>query len=151
MVTLQYGPGPTVINDMMKIVLSVLCTLLLASCGEPQCTNTNKVFDKYPVDGKEYNAELLKALQHQDGNNLSFWIDRYISLNNRHYMQVEVHGDSLCMKMVFEIGRVDRLEHYILVTGRGYSGAELKGVTYTVDSANGSIHFVMTGLTHIID
>lgn len=136
---------------MRKIFASVLCLLLLASCGEPQCANTNKVFDKYPVDGKKYNAELLKALQHQDDNNLSFWIDRYISLNNKHYMQVKVHGDSLCAKMVLEIGSAPSLEHYILVTGQGYSGAELKGVTFTSDSSNGSIHFVMTGLTRIID
>ncbi|MBX2905449.1 MAG: hypothetical protein KF744_05385 [Taibaiella sp.] len=136
---------------MKKIGTAVISSLLLASCGEPQCTNTNSVFDKYPVDGKEYNAELLRVLQHQDGYNLSFWINRYISVNNRHYMQVKVHGDDLCANMVFEIGGVKRLENFITIAGKSYSGAELKGVTYTVDSIGGSIHFVMTGLTRVID
>jgi hypothetical protein len=136
----------------MRWRLSILAISgLFAGCDDPHCTNTNPIFDKYPLDSKEYNAELLKALNKEDGNELSFWINRYISVKDRHYMSVNAHGNRLCTEMIFEIGRVDRLEHYILVTGRGYSGAELKGVNYTPDSSNGSVHFVMTGLTRIID
>lgn len=124
---------------------------LFAGCEEPHCTNTNPAFDQYPLDGREYNAELLSQLQQQDTAALRYWVNRYIAMNNKHYAEVNVHGKDLCTKMVFEIGGVRGLENFITIGGESYSGAELKGVTYKVDSADESVHFVMTGLTRIID
>lgn len=136
---------------MKKFSLALILLLPLASCDERRCVNTNPVFDKSPIDGPQYNRELLKVLQQQGGDGVRYWVSRYIAINNKHYMEVNVHGDNLCAKMIFGIGGVKRLDNFITIAGESYSGAELKGVTYSVDSADGGVHFVMTGLTRIID
>jgi len=147
--TIAYTHQRYTIVVIRKFFLATLC--LLASCNEPYCVNTNPVFDKAAIDGPEYNRELLKVLEQQDSDAVRYWVNRYIAINNKHYMEANVHGKDLCTKMVFEIGSVKRLEHFITIAGESYSGAELKGVTYRVDSAGGSVHFAMTGLTRIID
>lgn len=130
-------------------VIVLLC--VLASCDRSECTNTNPVFDKYPSGAPQYNAELVRALAVADSTHLTWWIDRYMCINNRHYMEAYVQGGGLCAKMILEIGGVKRLDNFITIGGESYSGAEMTGMHYRVDTTGGKVSFVMTGLEHIID
>lgn len=121
----------------------------------PHCKNTNPVFDKYPIASKEYKAELVRQLNRQAPGKTRFWIDNYIEENGRKYMGMFVQGEGLCAKGILDITDSTaggfRIKHYKDIKGGGFSGAELDGLNYRIDSSTGNYNFVLTDVAHIID
>ena len=136
----------------MKILIlpiSILC--LLASCNMPECANKNMVFDKYPPEAREYKAELIKQIQAADKSDLRFWINKYLKTDSTEYMLVDIQATNLCAKGIFDISSAKSLEQYKSVGGVSYSGAELSGLKYRIDSTNGTYHFIFDDVARIID
>lgn len=135
-------------------LLSLLLITTFTACDRPECKNNNPVFDKYTPEQREYKAELIKQLKATKSNTLRFWIDQYIAREGRTFMSVYVQGDGLCAKGILDITDVptgNRLQYYKQVGGGGYSGAELDGLKFRIDSSNGDYQFIYENVKRIID
>jgi len=136
----------------MKFIYGIAGFLLcVTSCDRPECKSTNPRFNEYPPTANEYKAELIKKLQTINLKEAAYWIDKYYIRENTEYMTVFVQGDGLCAKMLLNINNGTKLEHYKKVKGVSYSGAELTGLKYRIDSANNTYSFVYEDHSRIID
>lgn len=135
----------------MRLISVLVVTTLLFSCNKPNCANTNPVFDKYPPQANEYKAELIKQLNSTDRKKISYWIDGDTVINGAAYMRMFLQGGGLCARGVFDITNAKGLNNFKKVKGVGYSGGELKGFKYTIDSAGGNYRFVFEEVAWIAD
>lgn len=124
---------------------------MLASCNKPDCTNNRGVFSKYQPDDIAYKRELARLVDSIGKDNLQYWINSYSKPHEKDIMYTHVQSESVCAIAVFDITGTHGLQHYKDVTGKGYSGAELRGVDYTVDRNDTAINFIMNNVEHIID
>ncbi len=137
------------------LLFFVAVVVSISSCDRPACKNNNPVFDRFAVGSREYKAELIRQLKAQPAGKTRYWIDNYIEANGRVYIGMYVQGPGLCAKGILDItdtvaGGV-RIKRYKEVKGGGFSGAELDGLKYSIDSAGGDYNFVLSDLEHIID
>ena len=120
------------------VIFSLLC--FVASCGRPQCKNTDPVFAGSAPDTKEYKQELVKQLKASDAAGLHYWIDNYLEKDGKMYMGIYIQGNGLCAKGILDITNKSRLDNFTQAKGKSYSGAELRGLTYSID-ANDNLVF----------
>jgi hypothetical protein len=132
---------------IMVLFASLIC--VLASCDRPECKNANPVFDQYAPDTKQYKAELIKQINaHKE---LRYWIDQYVKKDGELYMSIFIQGDGVCAKGLMDITSGKGLENYKGMKGLSYSGAELKGLKYRIDTAAGGYSLVFESVDWIAD
>lgn len=137
---------------MRLFVFVLICAaVMLISCNKPDCTNNREAFNKYRPDDIEYKRELARLVDSIGKGNLRYWINSYSQQYERDFMYTHVQNESVCAIAVFDITGTSSLQHYREVTGKGYSGAELRGVDYTVSRNDTAINFVMNNVEHVID
>ncbi|PQJ10185.1 hypothetical protein CJD36_015955 [Flavipsychrobacter stenotrophus] len=135
------------------IVFSSL-VLLVQSCDRQQCKNTDAVFDQFKPIQKEYKAELVKKISMVEREKLTYWISERIVDDGRTYMVVDVQGDGLCAKAVIDITYVPQtssLKSFQESTGKGYSGAKLDGLKYSINNMDGEYNFFFVNVDRIVD
>jgi len=139
----------------MKSIKIIFVTVisLLASCDRPECKNTNPILLRYQPSEPEYKAELAKQLAAMPTADLTFWIRKCIDTGDKTWMSINIQGNNLFAEGLLDIteDKHKRLAHYKEVKGVGYTGAELKGLHYTVDSANGSYNLKFVDVLSIAD
>ena len=136
----------------MKLLLPALALIALqTSCDRPECKTTDPAFINFTPDSKEYKAELIRELDAVGYSNVGYWVDNYSVKEGVEYMTVYIQGRSVCAKGILNITKGTGLEHYKEVKGKGYSGAKLRGLRYTVDSANGNYNFIFEQVDGIVD
>ncbi len=141
---------------MRKIHLIVFCSLVLLvqSCDRPQCRNTDAVFDQFKPTQKEYKAELVKKISMVDRAKLAYSISERMVDDGRTYLVANVQGEGLCAKAVIDITYVpqtSRLKSFQESTGKGYSGAKLDGLKYTINNRDGEYSFFFVSVDRIVD
>jgi hypothetical protein len=139
----------------MRLIARVpLIIVSIISCDRPTCTNTNRVFDQNPPASKEYKRELARSINTAGHNNVRYWIDEYMEKEGKTLMTIYIQGHGLCAKGILDITNSNgnsRLQHYKEVKGGSYSGAELSGLTYDIDSSHGDYNFIFRDVQRIID
>ena len=131
--------------SLMKLAIIFIClAFLLASCHHKHraCANTNPVFTQYSPDDREYKAELIRQLSKRDPSRIHYFIEKYLVRARKPFMMVEVEGDSLCAKMMLDIKNENKMQDFKTVAGLSYTGAELIGLQYAIDSSYGSYNFL---------
>jgi hypothetical protein len=127
-------------------------TLMMLACDRPQCTNSNPVFDGNPPVSAIYKDELLKQIDAEGENNLSYWLERYEERDGKAYLQFSVQGDGLCAVADVLVKEWDEKIAGIKRTkGMSYSGAEIKGLKFTVKRDSAHTELVYQSLDAIID
>ncbi|MES2374765.1 MAG: hypothetical protein V4557_19465 [Bacteroidota bacterium] len=131
-------------------MLTVVALFFIA-CGAPDCKNENRVFEKYPVDSKEYINELARILKANDETGISFWFDRYEKQQGKEYLFVDIIGKKFCAKGKILVTDWNKIEGIQRTKGISYSGAGLVGfkVDYIQDST--STVLVYKNIDYIFD
>lgn len=128
--------------------LSLLCTLL--SCDRPKCQNTNAVFDNQRPGSMPYNEELIIVTG--QNRRVTYYFDRYEEKEGMEYIYVNVVGDSICASAVLTLlDNKSGLDELRKVKGNGYSGAELRGLKYSVYKESDRTELIFSGVDDIID
>jgi hypothetical protein len=138
----------------MKPLYVALCILFFAACDRPDCTNSNPVFDQYAPDAPEYKAELARELAIADTNNLRYWVKEYVEDGDDgddSYISVFVQNEKLCAIMMLHLTQWNKLGQLKAVKGKGYSGAELAGLRYTIKKDSSSTDFIYEDVDAIVD
>ncbi|HEY9177784.1 MAG TPA: hypothetical protein VIN07_08845 [Flavipsychrobacter sp.] len=137
---------------MRLFALILMCTpVMFISCNKPDCTNNREAFSKYQPDDIEYKRELGHLVDSIGKDNLRYWINSYRKQDGKDLMFTHVQNESVCAIAVFDITETTGLQHYKDVTGKGYSGAELRGVDYDVYRNETTIDFIMNNVERVID
>jgi hypothetical protein len=130
------------------LLLMIIATV---SCDRPNCENSNLIFDKYDIYSEEYKTELLSQIKINGQNNLTYWFDNYVEKDGEEYIIVKIQNDSLCAKGVIKVDDWYKIEGIKRTKGKGYVGAELKGLTFNVEKKSDNIEFIYKGITGIVD
>jgi hypothetical protein len=123
----------------------------LVACGNPDCVNTNKVFDDYPFDRKEYQEELIKQVRLIGVDNLTYWLDSYIEKENRTYLAVKFKGHGLCAKGLLLVTDWNKLKDIQRTKGISYRGAKLVGLQFDIPNDSSTADFVYRDVDHVRD
>ncbi|MBS1773727.1 MAG: hypothetical protein JST82_12785 [Bacteroidetes bacterium] len=115
------------------------------------CHNTNPIFDKYPIDSKEYTDELVTQISKSSLSTFEYCIEDYEAKNGKEYMLVRIQNDSVCAKMYLDVTNSNRMENFRKLKGKSYSGAELRGLTFQIQKDSSGHHFIFDDVKRIID
>lgn len=135
------------------LILTIFGLLIIVTgCERPECKNSNPIFNRYTLDTKEYKDELVKQFANIDKSKLTYWVDTFIERDNAPYIQVHVQGDGLCAKFVLVVNDSKKgIEKLLKNKGRGYSGAELKDLKFSIRQNVTSTEFVFQEISGIKD
>ena len=121
------------------------------SCNRPECNNTNPVFDQFSPESKEYKEELVNQLGKIDNSKLRYWFDEYQDIDKQEYIRVFIQGDGLCAKAVLAVKQWDDIRSIRQTKGKGYRGAELKKLRFTIVQDSVKTDLIYSGVDAIID
>lgn len=135
-----------------KAVLLVGLVLLMVSCNQTECKNTNPIFNQYQPNSNEYNKELAKQLQLTDNSKLTYKLQRYENQNGKEYLYISIQGDSLCATTAIRVNHWDdKLIGIKETQGKGYSGAVLKNLKIESIQEGATAEFVYKSVVAIVD
>ncbi len=140
-------------KTMFKLITITLgAVLICSSCNQPECKNTNPIFDKYSPESNEYKKELANVIANIDRSKLTFWIDSYLDDNVSQRILANVQGEGLCAKMVLIVYNPESgLENIIANKAVGYHGAELEDVQFEIKQDSTSIEFLVKEIGGVVD
>jgi hypothetical protein len=140
------------IKISFKVVLIVGLVLLIVSCNQAECKNTNPVFDKYQPNTNEYHKELATQLKTTDNSKLTYKLQRYENNNGKDYIYITIQGDNLCAESAIRVLNWDATLLPIKETkGKGYSGAVLKNLKIESIQEGTTTEFVYKSVETIVD
>ena len=135
-----------------NLILMLLLIILTAeSCDRPNCENTNPIFNQYDMNSEEYTSELLSQIKEIGQDNLTYWFSSYEEENGNEYIMVHIQNDSLCAKGMIKVDNWGGIEGIKRTKGKGYLGAELRGLTFTIEKDASKTEFVYKDVARIID
>ena len=119
----------------------------------PNCHNTNKIFNEYSPETLEYNTELIRLLKKTESLETSYWFGSYI--DSKH-ISIFIQNDSICA-----IGHItmseDKLKedggfmkHLMKVKGVSYNGP-LTGVEFEFSDDQDKPDIFLVAIEDIID
>jgi hypothetical protein len=129
----------------MKQLLLFISSICLFSCGHhtrPECKNDNPAFDLYDPISNDYKRELATQLQSRDKHSIHYWIDKYIEIDKKPFMTVYVQAEGLCAKAYIDIKNPNKMQKFKNVKGISYTGKEIIGFQYAIDTVDGKILFL---------
>lgn len=136
----------------MKQLLFAGALMLMLACDRPKCNNSNPVFEVNPPNSKIYKDKLLEQMDAEGKSNLTYWLKGYVERNGKTYLQFNVQGGNLCAVADVLVNEGDENTEGIARTkGMSYSGAEIKGLKFTVEKDSAHTELVYESLDHIID
>ena len=135
----------------IELIFTPLFLILIFSCDRPECKNSNSVFEAYEPDTKEYKDELVRQLQMTDNKTLSYWLDKYETKNNKEYILVSIQGEELCARGSILVNNWKNLEGVKRTQGKGYIGAELKGLQIDIQKNPLQTELVLKDIDYIAD
>lgn len=124
---------------------------LISSCNMPNCENKRPIFNQYQPEDLQYKAELVRLIDSIGKQHFRYWINDYLHRDDRDFVSVFVQSETVCAVTEFDITDAKKLEQYKSISGKGYSGAELKGLNYSIDNDGDSIQFILHDVDRIVD
>ena len=131
----------------------LLSVLLVVSCNDrPDCTNTNKIFNKYSPNTKEYKDELVNQLRLVDDTKLKYWIKVHELIEEEEFIYFYVQGDGLCA--IIEINTTpEKIKKDTELTYNGFApvhaeigpthtGIEFMNLTFNIKQDSLSTEFI---------
>lgn len=133
------------------LTIIILAILGAVACDRPNCKNENPIFDQYAIDAIEYKTELLTQIEKVGQDRLTYWFDSYIKENEKEYIVVNIQQKSLCAKGMIRVKDWTKIEGIRRTQGKGYVGAQLKGLTFNVEKESNEIELVYKDIERILD
>ena len=128
--------------------LALLALISLASCKQE--APENKVFTSNEPDSEAYKAELAKKIT--AGGNLTYTFDSLEIVGGHGKIHVLVNGDGVDAKAAVAVHEGDAvITPFLNSKGKGYGGAELKGLKINVHQTDGRTEFIYNGVDEVID
>jgi hypothetical protein len=127
---------------MKQVIICISIAFVFISCQKHKCTSTNPVFAQYSPNDNEYKQELIRQLKQRDPAAVHYYIEKYIERNKKPWMIVSIESEGLCAKGVIDIKNENKLKEFKNVKGLSYTGAEIVGMQYFIDSANWGYNFI---------
>ena len=119
----------------------------------PNCHNTNKIFNEYSPETLEYKTELTRLLKKTKSLETDYWFGRYLDSN---HITIFIQNDSICATGYVTISK-DKLKedggfmnHLMKVKGRAYNGP-LTGVEFEFSNDKDNPDIFLKAVEDIID
>jgi len=141
---------------MTKLFISLFSVLgfllFITSCDRPACKNTNKIFDNYAPDTKEYKDELVVQLSKVDKSKLTYWVDFYQKNNNAEYIHAHIQSKEICATIILTVNESTKgIEELLKNKGGGYAGAQLEDLKFHIMQDGIATAFIFEEVSGIAD
>lgn len=155
------------IGDILFIIIAIpiglvfcLVILYLAIIGywyikypNPDCHNTNKIFNEYSPNTLEYKTELIRLLKNTESLETSYWLGGYI---DSEHISIFIQNDSICTIGLITINQYKLKEdggfmtHLMQVNGVSYNGP-LTGIEFEFSNNKDNPEIFLIAVEDIID
>lgn len=125
--------------------------MILSSCDRPDCVSTNQVFNEFSSDSKEYKAELLSIMEDDKANKLEYWFEEYQQKSGKEYILVKAQNKKVCAEVLMAVNDWAGIEGIRKTKGKGYRGARLSGLSFSVDEGKENIEFIFNDVDKVVD
>lgn len=136
--------------DFNAATLMTLSILTGVSCGKPDCVNTNRIFNEYKSDQIEYKNEIIKLIESDKGE-IEFWFNQYVKKDNGEFIEIQISAYKTCAKAFVRVIDWKKMEGIKMNEGRGYTGAELVGLKFTLEKDSTDTYFLYNNIEKIVD
>ena len=120
---------------------------------DPNCKNTNKIFNEYTSETLEYKTELTRLLKKTNNLETYYWFGRYIDSN---HISIFIQNDCICATAYVTISE-EKLKnegsfmtHLMSVKGASYNGP-LTGVEFEFSNDKDNPEIFLIAVEDIID
>lgn len=138
-------------KQFKTLVAFCACVVLVAACKRKECKNTDAAFDKLLPGTEEYRRALAQKIKTSGAQNLNYYLEDYKEVTGKRYLQVKIQGDSLCAKIMMEVKNWSGIENIKATEGKGYHGAELKGLSFDVTTDSLGTSFIYRSVDKVVD
>ncbi|MCB9174476.1 MAG: hypothetical protein H6589_07690 [Flavobacteriales bacterium] len=120
---------------------------------DPDCKNTNKIFNEYSPNTLEYNTELIRLLKKTESLETSYWLGGYL---DPEHISIFIQNDSICTIALITINAHKLkndggfLTHLMQVNGVSYNGP-LTGVKFEFSNNKNNPEIFLIAVEDIID
>jgi len=136
---------------ILKVWSIFVFGIIALSCNKTDCVNSEPIFDVFAPETKEYQVALAKAIA-KSKTPLTYTLERVTGNKNKGILLIHVVGDSLCAQALVQYqSNYKGLEPVIANQGKGYSGAELKGVLMDLKATDSSAYFIFKSVQAVVD
>lgn len=142
------------------VLVFLLVALWLGTIGywaikypDPNCKNTNIIFNEYTPETFEYKTELTRLLKKTNTLETDYWFGRYIDSN---HISIFIQNDSICAIGYITISKEKLkddggfLTHLMEVEGKSYNGP-LTGVEFEFSNDEDNPDIFLSAVEDIID
>jgi hypothetical protein len=129
----------------------ILVMIIFSSCNRPTCKNSNPIFDEFYFRSSAYQVELQNQLSSRKQSDVRYWLADFTDEGESAYLIVDIQADELCAKGLFKINEWHKLENIRKTKGKGYFGAELRGLLLAFSDDPKSHALVYQDLVKIVD
>lgn len=119
---------------------------------DPDCHNTNKIFNEYSPNTVEYNTELIRLLKKTESLETSYWLGGYL---DPEHISIFIQNDSICTIALITINEKLKddggfMNHLMAVNGVSYNGS-LTGVEFEFSNDKDNPEIFLVAVEDIID
>ncbi len=133
----------------LKIAL-IACILTLTACNNIHDNTSKTVFDKFSPDTREYKNELAAKLKlNPEGVHYTF--NKFVENDGKEYLDIQIKGDNFNATGLVLVNNWSKLEEIKRTKGKGYSGAELRGLKLDIEEDSSGANLIYKDLEEIVD
>ena len=131
---------------------SLLLYFVLHACVTDSCRNSNKILGTYGPEEALYKIELGKVLKDGAPADSKFHFEELRELYSDTIIVLKLKGPSLCAIVQAKVKSWQGIEALKKTLGKGYKGAEIKGIRLTMSDSLTTIPiFYFRGATTVVD
>lgn len=141
------------LNKQFQAGTFSILSLLFFSCSEQKkCSNVNPLLNEVDYKTTSYRKAVIDAIQKLREESVHYYFEKYVVEDGIEYIVAEVKSDDkLCAKVQLRIKPEIFLADIRRTKGKGYQGAELKGVHFESKLTYDSTNLSLSSIESIID
>lgn len=131
-------------------IASILCIFILIACNDVNDDLSNNIFRKFSPATREYKDELATRLK-TNPESLHYTFNKFVENNGNEYLDIQIKGENFKATGLVLVMNWHKLERIKATKGKGYSGAELKGLKLNIEENSSGANLVYKDLEKIVD
>ncbi len=134
-----------------SLIMLVVAVGGLMSCNSSDPGDPSTFFTTHDPSSDEYHRELARQLRATDLSSITYTFERYEKIDGNDCIVVDIVADDFTAIATMRVESWDGLESIRATKGQGFSGAELKDLTFEIREGPPGTEFVYSNVGAIID
>ncbi len=131
-------------------VMTIFFVFALIGCNNVNDDTSNTVFEKFSPTTREYKNELAAKLK-TNPEEIHYTFNKFVINDGKEYIDVQIIGPDFEGTGLVLVNNWSKLESIKQTKGKGYSGAELRGLKLDIEEDSSGANLIYNDLDKIVD